>query len=92
MKKKICVIGLGYIGLPTSAMFAQSGCTVLGVDISEKVVEILNRGQIHIEEPGLEDVIREQVKNGNFRASLVPEEADAFILSLIHISEPTRPY
>lgn len=82
MKKKICVIGLGYIGLPTSAMFAQSGCTVLGVDISEKVVEILNMGQIHIEEPGLEDVIREQVKNGNFRASLVPEEADAFIIAV----------
>ena len=49
MKKKICVIGLGYIGLPTSAMFAQSGCEVVGVDVSEKVVNTLNQGQIHIE-------------------------------------------
>lgn len=82
MRKKICVIGLGYIGLPTSAMFAQSGCTVLGVDISERVVNMLNQGHIHIEEPGLEEVIKEQVKKGNFRASLVPEEADAFIIAV----------
>lgn len=82
MKKKICVIGLGYIGLPTSAMFAQSGCEVLGVDISEGVVNTLNQGHIHIEEPGLEDVVKEQVQNGNFRASLKPEKADAFIISV----------
>ena len=82
MKKKICVIGLGYIGLPTSAMFAQSGCEVLGVDISERVVNTLNQGLIHIEEPGLADVVKEQVENGNFRASLEPEKADAFIISV----------
>ena len=77
MRKKICVIGLGYIGLPTSAMFAQSGCEVIGVDISERVVNMLNQGHIHIEEPGLEEVVKAQVQNGNFRASLVPEKADA---------------
>lgn len=82
MKKKICVIGLGYIGLPTSAMFAQSGCEVLGVDISERVVNTLNQGHIHIEEPGLEAVVKKQVENGNFRASLTPEKADAFIISV----------
>ena len=82
MSKKICVIGLGYIGLPTSAMFAQSGCKVLGVDISERVVNTLNQGHIHIEEPGLEEVVKEQVAKGNFRASLVPEKADAFIIAV----------
>ncbi len=50
---KICVIGLGYIGLPTSAMFASHGCEVVGVDVVPKVVETLNQGKIHIEEPAL---------------------------------------
>lgn len=80
--KKICIIGLGYIGLPTSAMFAQSGCKVVGVDISQKVVDTLNQGHIHIEEPGLEEVIKKQVENGNFRASMTPEKADAFIVAV----------
>ncbi len=82
MRKKICVVGLGYIGLPTSAIFAASGCEVIGVDISEKVVNTLNQGHIHIEEPGLEEVVRKQVQKGNFRASLVPENADAFIIAV----------
>lgn len=82
MSKKICVIGLGYIGLPTSAMFAQSGCEVVGMDISQKVVDTLNQGHIHIEEPGLEEVIKTQVEEGNFRASLTPEKADAFIIAV----------
>lgn len=79
---KICVMGLGYIGLPTSAMFASHGCRVVGVDVSENVVQTLNAGHIHIEEPGLESVVREVVNNGNFRASLVPEKADAFIIAV----------
>lgn len=82
MRKKICVVGLGYIGLPTSAMFASSDCQVVGVDISERVVNTLNQGRIHIEEPGLEEVVRKQVQKGNFRASLVPEKADAFIIAV----------
>ena len=48
--KKICVIGLGYIGLPTSAIFARSGCEVIGVDVNEKIVDKINNGEIHIEE------------------------------------------
>ena len=55
---KLCVIGLGYIGLPTSAMFASHNCEVVGVDIKQEVVELLNQGHINIEEPGLEDVIK----------------------------------
>lgn len=82
MRKKICVIGLGYIGLPTSAMFAQSGCEVLGVDVSERVVNTINQGHIHIEEPGLAEVVKMQVENENLRASLTPEKADAFIISV----------
>ncbi|MGL4820717.1 MAG: nucleotide sugar dehydrogenase [Bacilli bacterium] len=79
---KICTIGLGYIGLPTSAMFAKYGAHVVGVDIQPAVVEKLNKGEIHIEEPGLGDVIKEVVKSGNFRASLTPEDADAFIIAV----------
>ena len=79
---KICVVGLGYIGLPTSAMFASHGCEVVGVDVTQSVVDTLNAGNIHIEEPGLGDVIKEVVANGKFRASMTPEEADAFILAV----------
>ena len=61
---KLCTVGLGYIGLPTSAMFAKHGVDVLGVDVFEKIVNTLNSGEIHIEEPGLGDVIKEVVANG----------------------------
>jgi UDP-N-acetyl-D-mannosaminuronic acid dehydrogenase len=79
---KLCVIGLGYIGLPTSAMFASHGCEVVGVDVKQEVVDLLNHGHIHIEEPGLEDVIKECVNAGSFRASVKPEAADAYIISV----------
>ena len=79
---KICVVGLGYIGLPTSAMFASHDCEVVGVDVTQAVVDTLNAGNIHIEEPGLGEVIKEVVANGKFRASMTPEEADAFILAV----------
>lgn len=79
---KICVVGLGYIGLPTSAMFASHGCEVVGVDLSERVVNTLNQGHIHIEEPGLGELVKECVEKGSFRASLKPEKADAYIISV----------
>lgn len=79
---KICVIGLGYIGLPTAAMFASHGCEVVGVDVSQKVVDTLNAGHIHIEEPGLEEVVRKTVVNGMFRATTTPETADTFIIAV----------
>ncbi|MGG0175244.1 nucleotide sugar dehydrogenase [Gottfriedia acidiceleris] len=79
---KICTMGLGYIGLPTSAMFAKYGAEVIGVDIHPTVVEMLNNGEIHIEEPGLGEVVKEVVEKRLFRASLTPEEADAFIIAV----------
>ncbi|MEN8701819.1 nucleotide sugar dehydrogenase [Bacillus infantis] len=79
---KICTIGLGYIGLPTSIMFAKHGAEVTGVDVKADVVELLNSGNIHIEEPGLQEALSEVVSKGAFKASLVPEPADAFIISV----------
>lgn len=80
--KKICVIGLGYIGLPTSAIFARSGCEVIGVDVNEKIVDKINNGEIHIEENGLAEVISEVVKKGNLKAFTSPKEADVFIIAV----------
>lgn len=80
--KKLCVIGLGYIGLPTSAMFALSGHKVIGVDVSEHIVETLNNGLVHIEEPGLDKVVSMMVKSGNIVAQTTPEAADAFIIAV----------
>jgi len=79
---KICTIGLGYIGLPTSIMFAKHDVEVLGVDINLKAIESLNAGKIHIEEPGLQEALNEVIEKGNFRASLTPEKADTFIISV----------
>lgn len=79
---KLCTIGLGYIGLPTSAMFSNFGVDVIGVDVSKHVVETLNKGEIHIEEPGLGEMIKDAVAKGSFKASLTPEKADAFIIAV----------
>ncbi|ASB87136.1 nucleotide sugar dehydrogenase [Bacillus sonorensis] len=79
---KICTIGLGYIGLPTSIMFAKHNVEVVGVDVKQEVIDSLNAGIIHIEEPGLQEALNEVVQAGNFRASLEPEEANAFIISV----------
>jgi len=81
-KKKICVMGLGYIGLPTSAMFATHGCKVIGVDVNEKVVDALNRGEITIEEPYLDIMVQAAVRSGNLIADTKPHEADAFIIAV----------
>lgn len=80
--EKICVVGLGYIGLPTSAVFARAGYDIVGVDVSEHVVDKLNRGEIHIEEVGLPEIVKEVVEKGKLRASLTPEEADVFIIAV----------
>lgn len=79
---KICTVGLGYIGLPTSIMFAKYGVDVVGVDVNESVIESLNNGKIHIEEPGLQEALEEVIASGKFRASASPESADAFIISV----------
>ena len=78
---KICVVGLGYIGLPTAAVFSQAGCEVYGVDKKTNVVETLSKGKIHIEEPGLDEIIANRIGN-NFNVGLKPQEADAFIISV----------
>ena len=79
---KICIMGQGYIGLPTAALFTRNHCEVVGVDINEQIVENLNKGIIHIEEPGISDIIKNAVKNKVYTASLTPEKADAFIITV----------
>ncbi len=79
---KLCTIGLGYIGLPTSIMFAKHGVDVVGVDVSENVIESLNNGQIHIEEPGLQEALEDIIETGKFKATLTPEKADVFIVAV----------
>ena len=63
--KKICVMGLGYIGLPTASTFATYGLKVVGVDVNPAVIETLQRGQIHIHEPGLRSLVQAAVTSGN---------------------------
>ncbi len=82
MARSVCVIGLGYIGLPTAAVIARSGASVLGVDISPHVVETINDGRIHIEEANLDSLVREMVESGDLRAALAPEPADVFIIAV----------
>lgn len=80
--KRVCVLGLGYIGLPTTAVLASSGVKVLGVDIRQDVVDTINRGDIHIEEPGLCEVVKQAVESGNLTASLTPAPSDVFIIAV----------
>lgn len=79
---KISVVGLGYIGLPTAAVFASRKKNVIGVDVNEKTVEIINRGQIHIVEPELDMVVHAAVSEGYLRATTTPEPADAFLIAV----------
>ena len=80
--KKICIIGLGYIGLPTASLLATKGHQVHGVDVSARVVDNLNSGRIIISEPDLDVMVRSAVGSGNLKASLTPEPADIFILAV----------
>jgi UDP-N-acetyl-D-mannosaminuronic acid dehydrogenase len=80
--KTVSVIGMGYIGLPTCAMFASRGLDVIGIDVNESVVEKVNRGEIHIVEPDLDGLIQKVVANGRLRASTTPEVADAFVIAV----------
>lgn len=82
MFEKISVIGLGYIGLPTAAMFASRKRQVLGVDINQAAVDTVNKGEIHIVEPDLDVVVNASVTEGFLRASVSPDEADAFLVAV----------
>ncbi len=78
----ISVIGLGYIGLPTAAMFASRKVKVIGVDISQHAVDTINRGEIHIVEPDLDMIVRAAVTEGFLRATIKPEPAEAFLIAV----------
>lgn len=78
----LCIVGLGYIGLPTAAAFANVGRKVIGVDINPHIVSTLNQGKIHIVEPKLEEAVSQAVKNGCFFATDKPQPADAFIIAV----------
>ncbi|MBC1399049.1 nucleotide sugar dehydrogenase [Listeria fleischmannii] len=79
---KITVLGMGYIGLPTAIMFANHNQDVLGVDVNPQVVEMLQNGQVHIEEPGLQEALNQAVEQENFRVGLTPKPADVFIVAV----------
>lgn len=81
-RKKICVLGLGYIGLPTAAMFATHGHHIIGVDVKEEIVKALNNGQITITEPYLDILVHAAVTSGNLTGKTKPEEADVFIIAV----------
>jgi UDP-N-acetyl-D-mannosaminuronic acid dehydrogenase len=80
--QKICVLGLGYIGLPTASTFATHGLKVVGVDINPHVIETLRNGDIHIHEPGLRSVVESALSSGNLTVSFQPEEADAYLIAV----------
>ena len=80
--KKICVLGLGYIGLPTAATFATHGLQVVGVDVNPVVLATLRKGEIHIHEPGLHAALEAALKTGNLTVNETPVEADAFIIAV----------
>jgi UDP-N-acetyl-D-mannosaminuronic acid dehydrogenase len=80
MKKTICVIGLGYIGLPTAALLAAKGYDVAGVDINPHVVETINEGRIHIVEPDLDAYVRSAVASGSLKAFAEPQPADVYMI------------
>lgn len=79
---KVCVIGLGYIGLPTASLLASKGFEVHGVDVNKNAVDTINQGNIHIYEPDLDILVKDVVQNETLKASLVPEDADIFILAV----------
>lgn len=78
----VSVVGLGYIGLPTAAVFATHNVRVIGVDVNDIAVNTINKGEIHIVEPDLDIAVHDAVAKGNLRATLNPEPADAFLLAV----------
>jgi UDP-N-acetyl-D-mannosaminuronic acid dehydrogenase len=84
----VCVVGLGYIGLPTASVLATKGFHVYGMDVRADVVDTINAGRIHIEEPDLDIVVRSAVNSGQLKAGYEPQPADVFILC---VPTPIRP-
>jgi UDP-N-acetyl-D-mannosaminuronic acid dehydrogenase len=79
---KICVVGLGYIGLPTAAMLASRGHEVAGFDVSERVVAAVNAGEAHFQEPDLQMLLSAAVGTGRLKAATTPEPADFFLIAV----------
>ena len=82
MRSSICVLGLGYIGLPTASIFATKGHQVYGVDVNPQVVATVNQGQVHIHEPDLDVLVKAAVRSGHLKAIAQPVAADAFIIAV----------
>lgn len=80
--QKICVLGLGYIGLPTASTFATHGLQVVGVDVNPQVVDRLNEGELHIYEPGLRTLVQAALRSGNLVIEQHPQPVDAFIIAV----------
>ncbi|MBT3712919.1 MAG: nucleotide sugar dehydrogenase, partial [Anaerolineae bacterium] len=80
--QKLCVLGLGYIGLPTASTFATNGLEVVGVDVNEAVIATLKSGGLHIHEPGLRTLVSGAIQSGMLRVAAQPEPADAFIIAV----------
>ena len=84
MKKdlKICIVGMGYIGLPTAALLANKGYQIHGVDIDEHIVNTINKGEIHIVEPDLDASVKSAVKSGYLTANVNPTESNIFMIAV----------
>ncbi|MBM3125019.1 MAG: nucleotide sugar dehydrogenase, partial [Chloroflexi bacterium] len=80
--RNICVIGLGYIGLPTASTLASKGNHVLGVDINSEIIDTLSKGEIHIHEPGLKHVVQHAIESKCLEVATVARPADAFIIAV----------
>lgn len=81
-QRRVCVIGLGYIGLPTAALLANRGHRIFGIDTNIDAVETINQGRIHIVEPDLDTFVRAAVESGNLTAHRAPQPADVFIIAV----------
>lgn len=89
---KVVVVGLGYIGLPTSCFLASRGLDVTGIDVNQNLIDKINSGKCHINEPHLEDILQKSIASNNFRASKTPTAADVFIIAVpTPVSQEGRP-
>ena len=80
--KTVCIVGLGYIGLPTAALLASKKISVIGYDVNPQVIEKINDGKIHIVEPDLAELVKQVVNSGYLKASISPNQAEAFVIAV----------
>ncbi|MGB0424902.1 MAG: NAD(P)-binding domain-containing protein, partial [Flavobacteriales bacterium] len=81
-ENKVCMLGLGYIGLPTAALIASKQITVHGVDVNQKVVDTINQGKIHIVEPDLDGLVKNCVDRGYLIADVEPTSANTYLIAV----------